>query len=131
MLSCRYRKLQADVVKIITFVDGTGNITRASRNSNVGRGLVGGVGMLGVITEVTLQLKPGLSKMRSWGTGVRSDANFAQELLQLWVSCMSSVIKKTHQGTSCERYNSVAGTPDSPVFLCAYLARKEARFITA
>jgi hypothetical protein len=41
--------------------------------------------MLGVITEVTLQLQPGLGRMRSWSTGVRSDANLAQELLQLWV----------------------------------------------
>lgn len=74
----------ADIVRAITFVDGTGNITRVSRNSNVGRGLVGGLGMLGVITEVTLQLKPGSGKTRSWSPGLRSDANFAQELLQLW-----------------------------------------------
>lgn len=81
--------LQADIVRAITFVDGTGNITRVSRNSNVGRGLVGGLGMLGVITEVTLQLKPGSGKTRSWSPGLRSDANFAQELLQLWVSAVT------------------------------------------
>jgi FAD/FMN-containing dehydrogenase len=78
--------MQGDIVRAITFVDGTGNITRVSRSSKVGRGLVGGVGMLGVITEVTLQLKPGLGKAKSWSSGVRSDANIAQELLQLWVS---------------------------------------------
>jgi FAD/FMN-containing dehydrogenase len=78
--------MQGDFVTAITFVDGTGNITQVSRNSNIGRGLVGGLGMLGVITEVSLRLKPGLGKARSWSTGLRSDANFAQELLQLWVS---------------------------------------------
>jgi hypothetical protein len=78
--------LQADIVSTITFVDGAGTIRRVARNSRVGRGLAGGLGMLGVITEVTLQLTPGLGKMRSWSTGPRSDANIAQELLQMWVS---------------------------------------------
>jgi FAD/FMN-containing dehydrogenase len=74
------------MVRAITFVDGTGNIT-VTRNSNVGRGLAGGLGVLGVITEVTVQLKPGIGKVRSGSTGAKSDANFAQELMQLWVSC--------------------------------------------
>jgi FAD/FMN-containing dehydrogenase len=77
--------MQADIVKAITFVDGTGNITRVNRNNRVGRGLAGGLGMLGVMTEITLQLQPGLGKTRSWGTGARSDTNMAQEVLDLWV----------------------------------------------
>jgi hypothetical protein len=58
--------LQADIVKMITFVDGTGQVTTVNRESLVGRGLAGGLGMLGVITEITLQLQPGLGKTRSW-----------------------------------------------------------------
>jgi hypothetical protein len=89
MLECaavsRLCWLQADIVSIITFVDGAGTIRRVVRNSRVGRGLAGGLGMLGVITEITLQLTPGLGRMRSWSPGARSDANMAQELLQLWV----------------------------------------------
>lgn len=77
---------QADIVTHIKFVDGTGKIRQTARSSNIGRGLAGGLGMLGVITEVTLQLQPGLGKTRSWGTGIRSDANMAAELLGLWVS---------------------------------------------
>ncbi|KAF6256372.1 hypothetical protein COO60DRAFT_1640790 [Scenedesmus sp. NREL 46B-D3] len=74
----------ADIVKVITFVDGTGEINRVNRNSAVGRGLSGGLGMLGVMTEIVLQLQPGLGKTRSWSTGARSDANMAQELNDLW-----------------------------------------------
>jgi FAD/FMN-containing dehydrogenase len=70
--------LQADIVSSITFVDGVGTTHRVARSSRVGRGVVGGLGMLGVITEVTLQLTPGLGRMRSWSTGPRSDANMAQ-----------------------------------------------------
>jgi FAD/FMN-containing dehydrogenase len=79
-------RLQADIVTAIMFVDGTGTTHRVPRSSRVGRGLAGGLGLLGVITEVSLQLRPGLGRMRSWSTGPRSDANMAQELLQLWVS---------------------------------------------
>jgi FAD/FMN-containing dehydrogenase len=86
---------QADIVRGITFVDGTGNVTRVSRNSHVGRGLVGGVGMLGVITEITVQLRPGIGKTKIWGTGVKSDANFAQDLLQLWVSFVLSYCQQS------------------------------------
>ncbi|WIA10633.1 hypothetical protein OEZ85_010815 [Tetradesmus obliquus] len=74
----------ADIVKVITFVDGTGKINRVGRNSRVGRGLAGGLGMLGVMTEITLQLQPGLGKARTWSTGARSDKNMAQELQDLW-----------------------------------------------
>jgi FAD/FMN-containing dehydrogenase len=77
--------VQADIVRKITFVDGTGKVTTVDRASLVGRGLAGGLGMLGVMTEITLQLQPGLGKTRSWSTGAKSDANIAQELNALWV----------------------------------------------
>jgi FAD/FMN-containing dehydrogenase len=79
-------------------VDGTGKIHKVNRFSKVGRGLAGGLGMLGVMTEITLQLQPGLGKTRSWGTGARSDANMAAELNELWVSdgCCSACGLCTH-----------------------------------
>lgn len=49
--------LQADFVTSVTFVDGKGVIYTVDRDSTEGRGLMGGLGMLGVITEVTLKLQ--------------------------------------------------------------------------
>lgn len=77
---------QADIVTSITFVDGCGRINTVDRNSLVGRGLAGGVGMLGIITEVTLQLKPGLSKAKVFAIGPKPDADIAQEFKNLIVS---------------------------------------------
>jgi FAD/FMN-containing dehydrogenase len=48
---------QADFVTSITFVDGKGDIHTVDRDCFEGRGLLGGLGMLGVITEVTLKLQ--------------------------------------------------------------------------
>jgi hypothetical protein len=48
---------QADFVTFVTFVDGRGDIHTVDRDCFEGRGLLGGLGMLGVITEVTLKLQ--------------------------------------------------------------------------
>jgi FAD/FMN-containing dehydrogenase len=42
----------------LTWVNAKGEEHTSSRYSDEGRALVGGVGLLGIITEVTLQLEP-------------------------------------------------------------------------
>jgi FAD/FMN-containing dehydrogenase len=77
---------QADIVTSITFVDGRGQVRTVSRNGAIGRALSGGLGMLGIITEVTLRLQPGLSKTRTWAIGPQPDTAVATELPSLIVS---------------------------------------------
>lgn len=48
--------LQADSIVSVTLVNGEGNITTAKANTTLMSGIVGGVGLLGVITEVTLKV---------------------------------------------------------------------------
>jgi hypothetical protein len=52
--------LQCDIVTEITFVDGLGNVHVVPRHSAAGRGLCSGLGLLGIITELKLQM--GVSK---------------------------------------------------------------------
>jgi FAD/FMN-containing dehydrogenase len=47
-----------DIVVSLTWVNAKGEVRTSSRYSREGRALVGGAGLLGVITEVTLQLEP-------------------------------------------------------------------------
>jgi FAD/FMN-containing dehydrogenase len=78
--------MQVDMVSNITFVDGTGKAHTVPRDGLEGRGLAGGLGMLGVITEVTLRLQPGLGKTRVWAIGPKSDDGIEQEMRNLIVS---------------------------------------------
>jgi FAD/FMN-containing dehydrogenase len=48
--------MQADSIVSVTFVNGGGNITVARANSALLTGIVGGVGLLGILTEVTLKV---------------------------------------------------------------------------
>jgi len=83
--------VQADMVTHITFVDGTGRIHTVDRYCLEGRGLSGGLGMLGIITEVTLKLQEGLQKTKLWAIGPQADTNIEQELKDMIVSWDSAV----------------------------------------
>jgi hypothetical protein len=48
--------VQCDIVTEITFVDGQGVVHVVPRHSAAGRGLCSGLGLLGIITELTLQM---------------------------------------------------------------------------
>lgn len=77
---------QADMVTHITFVDGRGEIHTVDRHCLEGRGLTGGLGLLGVITEVTIRVRQGLLKTHLWAVGPKNDTNIEQELTDLIVS---------------------------------------------
>jgi hypothetical protein len=47
------------MVKDITWVDGTGAVHVSKRHSDVGHGLCSGLGLMGVMTELTVQLEVG------------------------------------------------------------------------
>lgn len=71
--------LQADLVVDIIWVDGKGDVHISKRNSDEGRALCGGVGVLGIITELVLQLQPlSHTKVETWGTV--SDGNLAADI---------------------------------------------------
>ena len=70
----------------MTFVDGTGEIHTVDRYCLEGRGLSGGLGMLGIITEVTLKLQLGLQKTKLWAVGAKPDTNIEEEMMDMIVS---------------------------------------------
>lgn len=85
---------QADIVTSITFVDGKGRVRTVSRSGPIGRALSGGLGLLGVITEVTLRLQSGLSKTQTWAIGPQLDTNIATELPSLIVSYGAEALRQ-------------------------------------
>lgn len=74
------------MVTHITFVDGRGKIHTVDRYCLEGRGLAGGLGMLGIITEVTVKLQDGLQKAKLWAVGPKLDTNIVEELTDMIVS---------------------------------------------
>jgi hypothetical protein len=54
----RGRGSLADIVRSITWVDASGSVRRAARHSKEGRAIAGGLGLLGIVTELELQLGP-------------------------------------------------------------------------
>jgi FAD/FMN-containing dehydrogenase len=49
---------QGDIALEFTWVDAAGNVRVCDRYSEEGKGLAGGVGLIGIITEIKLQLTP-------------------------------------------------------------------------
>lgn len=80
------------MVTHITFVDGRGEVHTVDRHCLEGRGLTGGLGMLGVISEVTIRVRQGLLKTHLWAVGPKQDTNIEQELTDLIVSVVQEVL---------------------------------------
>lgn len=74
---------QADMVTAITFVDGKGLVRTVARSSDIGRALSGGLGTLGIITEVTLRLQKGLRTTQTFAIGPKPDTGIAAELCSM------------------------------------------------
>lgn len=71
--------LQCDWVLNITWVDAKGEIHTAQQGSDEARGLCGGIGLLGVITELSLQLtEPTNTRLSTWY--IKDDANIADDV---------------------------------------------------
>lgn len=68
------------MVTAITFVDAKGSVRTVARSSAIGRALSGGLGTLGIITEVTLRLQKGLRTTRTFAIGPKPDTGIAAEL---------------------------------------------------
>lgn len=60
----------------------TGNVRRSLRNSPEGRAISGGLGVIGVVTEVKLQFEP-LSKTAAFTLSAKPDTNMASEVAAL------------------------------------------------
>ena len=74
------KKTKADAVIDITFVDSDGGVHTVTRGSLQGRAIVGGLGLLGVVTELTLQLTPE-THTRLETQPLLPDTNFAADVL--------------------------------------------------
>lgn len=49
---------QGDIALEFTWVDASGTVRTSARDSPEGKGLAGGVGLIGIITEIKLQMTP-------------------------------------------------------------------------
>ncbi|KAF8071287.1 CHX17 [Scenedesmus sp. PABB004] len=71
-----------DVVTEITFVDGLGQVHTVPRASDAGRGLCSGLGLLGIVTELKLQLAaPTHTRVDTWH--LRDDAHLARDVARM------------------------------------------------
>lgn len=65
-----------------TWVNSQGEVITSQRDSPEGRAVVGGLGLVGIVTEMSLQLAPA-SHTRFDTVWKRPDTNIAQEILDL------------------------------------------------
>lgn len=63
-----------------TWVDASGTIRTSTRNSPEGKALAGGLGLIGIITEVKLQMTPP-SNTKVISKNFIPDVNIAQDVL--------------------------------------------------
>lgn len=78
-----------DVLLSITWVDGRGVVHRSDRHSDEGRAICGGLGLTGVVTELTLQLSPP-GKVRVATTAHVPDAHLAADVRAMLASGASA-----------------------------------------
>ncbi|GBF95589.1 FAD FMN-containing dehydrogenase [Raphidocelis subcapitata] len=71
-----------DILKEITWVDATGTTRTSARDSPEGRALAGGLGLLGIVSELTLQLAPP-SNTRFETVWQSGDEDIASDILEL------------------------------------------------
>lgn len=50
--------MQGDITLEFTWIDASGTVRTSDRHSPEGKGLAGGVGLIGIISEVKLQMTP-------------------------------------------------------------------------
>lgn len=77
---------QCDYLIDITWVDANGTVHISDRRSDEGRAICGGIGLLGVITELTLQLTPSTNTRLSTWLKVR-DGNLVEDVEKLLKVC--------------------------------------------
>lgn len=70
---------QGDITLEFTWVDASGNVHVSDRYSPEGKGLAGGVGLIGIITEVKLQMTPP-SNTKAVSINLLPDHNIGQEV---------------------------------------------------
>jgi hypothetical protein len=73
---------QGDITLEFTWVDASGTVHTSERHSAEGRGLSGGVGLIGIITEVKLQMTPP-SNTKVISKNLLPDASIGQDVLNL------------------------------------------------
>lgn len=104
------------MVTHITFVDGRGEVHTVDRHCLEGRGLTGGLGMLDVISEVTIRVRQGLLKTHLWAVGPKQDTNIEQELTDLIVS----VVQEVPGGGTSAAHQRVGNSHCLPRGLCVH-----------
>lgn len=88
LLSCH---CQGDIALEFTWVDASGTVQISGRDSAEGKALAGGVGLIGIITEVKLQLTPP-SNIRAVSKNLLQDDNIGQDVqgyLKVREGCIS------------------------------------------
>jgi hypothetical protein len=73
---------QSDIMTEFKWVNAKGEVLTSARDSPEGRAVVGSIGLLGVVTEVTLQLAP-LSNTRFDTVWKRGDGSIAADIVSM------------------------------------------------
>lgn len=72
--------MQGDIALEFTWVDASGVVRTSDRHSPEGKGLAGGVGLIGIITEIKLQMTPP-SNTKAISKNLIPDINIGQDTL--------------------------------------------------
>lgn len=97
----------ACITRSFTWVDSSGNVHVSARDSAEGRGLAGGVGLIGIITEVELQMTPP-SKTQAVSINFLPDATMAADVQKyLKVTPNIALMWRPDQG----KYNAFLMSP--------------------
>eukprot|EP00879_Flechtneria_rotunda_P014072 GHRR01014702.1.p1 GENE.GHRR01014702.1~~GHRR01014702.1.p1 ORF type:complete len:461 (+),score=131.27 GHRR01014702.1:498-1880(+) len=68
-----------DIALEFTWVDSAGNVHISARNSPEGHGLAGGVGLIGILSEIKLQMTP-LTNTKAISINLLPDTNIADDI---------------------------------------------------
>lgn len=95
-----YPCLQGDITLEFTWIDASGAVHTSDRYSAEGKALAGGVGLIGIITEIKLQMTPP-SNTKVISKNLLSDANIGQDVLNLvkvrgWQHCQCCFADRLH-----------------------------------
>jgi hypothetical protein len=110
-----------DIVLQITWVDGSGTIRRSPRDSEAGRAICGGLGLMGIITELQMQLLPFPSKVLAISKTALSDAALTTDINKwLRVSCFCCLVFQCTLPCLQMTALSLASSTTSSCFPCLF-----------
>lgn len=92
--------MQCDWFVDVTWVDANGDIRTSVKGSEDAKALCGGIGLLGVVAEITLQMRPTTNSwFKTWY--LKDDKNLADDIEVMLKVCMNSCsVERPSNGVS-------------------------------